>query len=273
MEQFTYIAKNDKGDTVRSSVMADSRYEAMALLREQALTVIELARGVFPGHPAAGPDAAHLRSAAPRAPRHRFAPLARIRLADMAIFCRQLSITINAGVPLRDALETIAVDLDHPGLRLSIYRLIDLLHAGKTFSQALALQPRVFDTLMVSLVAAAEESGSLTQTLNQMAGYLERSERLRRKIASITAYPIFVAVFFVLVCGIMTFFILPKFQAIFSGFKAQLPLITRVVFGLNQFVLDHLALLLLAASAAIALLCLYRRTPAGRLQIDRPDPL
>lgn len=268
MEEFIYIAKNEKGDTIRSSIMAESRYEAMALLREQALTVIEVARGAFSGRSAVGKHAANLLPAQQTSSRRTFAMLSRVRLSDVAVFCRQLSITINAGMPLRDSLETIAVDMDHPALRQTIYRVIALLHAGKTFSQALAQQPRVFNKLLVSLVAAAEESGSLPQTLNQMAGYMERSERLARKIVSITAYPIFVAVFFGLVCIIMTLFVLPRFQDMFIGFKTQLPFLTRAVFGINQSILNHLGLLFLAVSAAIILAGVYRRTASGRFRID-----
>ena len=268
MEEFIYLAKNEKGDTIRASINAGSRYEAIAMLREQALTVIELARGAFPSRLAARQEALRLAQKPPLIAHSLFASLSRVKVSDMAVFCRQLSITINAGVPLRDALETISADMEHPALQRTVQSLIELLHAGKTFSQALAAQPRVFDTLMISLVASAEESGSLPQTLNQIAGYLERSERLARKVASITAYPIFVAVFFCLVCTIMTFFVLPKFQAMFTGFNTQLPLITRVVFGTNQFVLHHIVLLALALFTVVMLAVLYRRTPSGQLRID-----
>ncbi len=268
MEEFIYIAKNEKGDTVRSSITASSRYEAIALLREQALTVIEVARGTFPSRLAVGRDAVRLLPMQPKTPPRSFASFSRIKLADMAMFCRQLSITINAGMPLRDALETIAIDMDHPAMQLCVQGLVAQLHGGKMLSQALALQPKVFNTLMISLVAAAEESGSLPQTLSQVAGYLERSDRLARKIVSITAYPLFIAVFFVIVCAIMTFFILPKFQTIFTGFNTQLPLLTRAVFGSNQFILNHLGLLLLAAAALVGLVCVYRRTPSGRMRLD-----
>jgi type IV pilus assembly protein PilC len=268
MEEFIYIAKNEKGDTIRASIAAASRYEAIALLREQALTVIELARGAFPSRLAVGKTGAASLLPPPQTPQHPFAKLSRIKLSDLAIFCRQLSITINAGLPLRDSLETIAIDMEHPALRRVIQGLIEALHDGKTFSQALALYPKAFNTLMVSLMAAAEESGSLPQTLNQVAGYLERTERLTRKIASITAYPMFVAGFFGFVCCIMTLFVLPKFKAMFEGFHTQLPLITRAVFGGNQFILDHFVLLLVAVSVLITAACLYRRTPSGRLRID-----
>ena len=261
MEDFIYVAKNEQGETIRSSVAANSRYEAISLLREQALTVIEVTNGTVGARQNTGEKRVYSQ--------HKVrAMFSRVRLSDMAMFCRQLSITINAGVPLRDSLETIAADIDHPALCRTIHRLIDMLHDGKTFSQAMAQQHNVFNSLLVSLIAAAEESGSLPQTLHQIATYLERSDRLARKIISITAYPIFVAVFFGIVCIIMTLFVLPQFQHMFAGFKAQLPALTRIVFGINQFILNHLALLTVAVGGLVILFSWYRRTPTGRRQLD-----
>ena len=268
METFTYIAKNEKGDIIRASITAGSRYEAISLLREQALTVIEVTQGAVPRRSAGKKDDVPLLPTQQTPSGQKFAKLSRIKSSDMAMFCRQLSIMINAGMPLRDSLETIAADMDHAALCRTIYLLIDRLQAGKTFSQSLALQPKVFNTLLVSLMAAAEESGSLPQTLDQVANYLERSERLERKVASVTAYPIFIVVFFGLVCIIMTLFVLPKFQSMFTGFKAELPLLTRIVFGTNQFVLHHFGLLVVVVSTVIAFVCIYRRTATGRFRID-----
>ena len=186
----------------------------------------------------------------------------------MALFCRQLAITINAGVPLRDALETIVADMSQPVLARTLRNMITLLHDGKTFSQAMAAQKGVFNTLLVALISAAEESGSLPQTLNQVANYLERNDRLARKIVSITAYPLFVSVFFGLICLIMNLFVLPQFQKIFTGFHAKLPLLTRAVFGGNQFILNHIWLLTLSVVGLVALFLWFRSTTPGRLKLD-----
>ncbi len=113
------------------------------------------------------------------------------------------------------------------------------------------------------------ESGSLPETLERLASSLERSERLISKIRSITAYPIFVAVFFVIVCLVMTLFVLPKFEAVFKSYKAGLPTLTRVVFGLNRFVLNNLPVIALVVLGVCVAVSLWIRTAPGRRWLDR----
>lgn len=262
MPVFHYVARDAQGRAVRSVVEAASRYDALARLKAEGLMVVDL---VERNAIAAGAEA----SRAGRGARaSRVSLEKRISTSDKAVFCRQLSITVNAGMPLRESLESIAGDMDHPTLRRVLQSVVMCLHQGESFSQAIERFPQYFDTLFVALVKAAEESGSLPETLEQLAGYMERSEKLARKIRSVTSYPIFILVFFIIVCAVMTLFVLPKFMESMRGLDVQLPRLTQVVFGVNEFVLRHWAWFAAGIILPVFGVALYRRTPRGRRALD-----
>jgi type IV pilus assembly protein PilC len=246
---------------VRAAVEAASRSDALAVLRRRDLTVVDL-------RPAAEGARAQSASARRQGGGLRL-PSRRVPTTEMAVFCRQVAISIGSGVPLRDAVASIAEDLDHPVMSSAVNRVVSDLDGGASFSQALDRHPSVFSPLIVSLARSAEESGSMPETLDQLSVYLERSDRLERKIKSITAYPLFVACFFCLVCAVMTLWILPRFEDIFAGYEAKTPWLTKAVFGANRLLLDHL-LLLGAGAGGLALAFLaYRRSARGRMRLDR----
>jgi type IV pilus assembly protein PilC len=187
---------------------------------------------------------------------------------DLGIFCRQLSVSVSAGVPLKDALELLAEEADHPRLAAAVRRVLRDLHNGLAFSEAMGRESKLFGPLFGPLIRSAEEAGSLPQTLEYLATHLEKGEHLRRRIHSVAAYPLFVMIFFVIVSTSMTFAVLPRFQAIFGEFGSELPLLTRAVFSVNGWMADHILMLLLSAAAVVGAGVLYAKTPVGRLQRD-----
>jgi type IV pilus assembly protein PilC len=193
----------------------------------------------------------------------------RIGPRDLAIFFRQLAISVNAGVALRDSIESITADLDHAAFRSVLLRVGERLHDGQSFSEALASEGRVFPRISVALIRTAEEAGSMAQTLDQLAASIEKNVALTRKIRSITAYPVFVAFFFAVVVGVMTFFIVPKFQDLFGGGEAELPLLTRLVFRANKAVLGNAVPIFVVLGVCAGGLFAWSRTAAGQLGIDR----
>lgn len=109
----------------------------------------------------------------------------------------------------------------------------------------------------------------MATTLAHLSDSMERRERLIRKIKGITAYPVFIGAFFILICGIMTIFVLPKFEESLKGIGGQLPALTRIVFGVNRFMLDNLPAIFVTMMGLIAAFILFRRTPGGRVHLDR----
>ena len=264
MPRYLYTAKAHDGTVINSTVDATSRQGALSALRAKGVSVIVEIREDT-GAARALSSAASLSAANPHA-----AAVSSLRVSakDKAIFCRQLAISVGAGVPLREAIDSIAEDVEKSVLRRLLLAVSQALHEGRSFSEALAAHPRAFPTLFVALIRAAEEAGSMSQTLDQLASSLEKNERLARKLRSITAYPMFVMGFFLIVCGVMTLVVLPKFQASFSEFGSELPKITRVVFSANALLIHHSVVIITGLACIVAAAVFYVRTPAGRLRAD-----
>ncbi len=263
MPVYAYVAKMPDGHEVRDLVTAGSRFAALTDLRDRGCTVLELSEDGLAGNaPAESPAPARRRTFATMP-----AP-ARVSIGERAMFCRQLAVSVGAGVPLRDALDSITEDLENPGFRKILVSVVQGLHDGKTFSEALSPHRSVFSTLFVALVKTAEESGSMPQTLENIASSLEKTERLVRKVRTATAYPLFVALFFCVIVAVMTLFVLPQFQENFASFGSKLPLITRAVFAVNKVLVRFFPLIMGGGFLAAAALVLYGRTRGGARRID-----
>ena len=258
MPDFRYSAKDNKGHEVAGVYSAPTRFDALSQLHDRGLTVTDISdEGVGVG----GIEMA-------KVPVKKGMVFGRITMSEKAIFCRQLSISVSAGIPLLESLESITADFENAAFRRVLERVLKKLDDGAPFSQAIAGETKVFDRLFVALIRTAEEAGSLTETLNYLATAMEKNDRLARKIKSILAYPMFVGGFFILISGIMTLFVLPQFQEIFAGYGNDLPRLTRMVFAFNTFVIHNTLWIFLGIVSAIVLGTMYGSTPFGRLQID-----
>lgn len=266
MGVFSYIAKNKEGQEIRSSIDASTRLEALEALRKKGLTVVDLfgieheKAGAAPKPTVVKPDV--------KAKRKAFTS-GKVKMGDLAIFCRQLAISVQAGVPLRDALDTIGQELEQPVLQAAVMDMVGQLNDGKNFSQAVESHPRIFNVMFCGLIKVAEESGKLPSTLTQLADYLERTDKLQRRIKAMSAYPKFIGGFFIVVCLIMTLFILPQFSDIFGGLGADLPIFTTVVFGINAFFVKHVVEIFAGVIVLTAALVFYGRTASGSYNKDR----
>ncbi len=276
MKKFNYTAKDADGKLVRDIIEAKERPNALSELHRKKLTVVSLMEIESPT--SLGDDSAknkkdhfHIKrphtdlTLTPKKP-----PRAkRVHLKDMAIFCRQLAISVNSGLSLREALEGIHEDMDVPALKSVLGNIIKKLHDGIPFSSAVASHPKVFSPIFIGMIRAAEEAGSLAETLDQLASYMESSDKLQRKIKSLMAYPAFVAGFFVIICLVMVLAIVPRFQEIFGDLDAELPAITKAVFAANQFVVSNFPYLVGVVLVLIAGFIFYKRTPSGKMRVAR----
>ena len=184
--------------------------------------------------------------------------------SELAIFWREFATMVDAGLPIVEALQSITEELEHPGFRKVLQDVVTRLWEGFNFSDSLKRHPRVFPVMVSSLIGAAEESGNLPGIANQLAAYLENRDRLIRKIRAALTYPIFLVAFFAVVLVVATFWIIPKFRDIYSGFNAKLPPITEMVFGVNEFVLRHFLWIFLGLCAGLAAFIFWARKPKSR---------
>ncbi len=259
MPQFTYVSRNPQGQKVTAIAEAETRISLIGRLKEKGLTVIEVQEIGEEARPSVKERLVSLK---------RLAGLSPIRLSDMAIFWRELSTMVAAGLPVVEALESIIEELEHVRLRRVLSKVIANMWEGMNFSQSISRHPTIFPPMVIALIGASEESGSLPQVATQLADFLENRDRVFRKVRAALTYPIFVCVFFLFIMGVATFWLIPKFRAIYSGFNAKLPLLTEAVFSINSFILAYLPWLVVTTILALAAGLMWLRKPSGRIFRD-----
>jgi type IV pilus assembly protein PilC len=191
-----------------------------------------------------------------------------VKPVSVALFARQLSTMIAAGLPLVRSLRSIARDHEDKKLGLILGAVADDVQKGDALSTALARHPGAFGEVFVSLVNTGEVSGTLERIMDQTAGYLERAENLRLKVEAALRYPIFVLSFAALILLAMILKIIPMFASIYERFKVPLPIPTRILLGISDFVVGNF---LLAAASGLAIgltIAYFSQTDRGRLWID-----
>ncbi len=154
---------------------------------------------------------------------------------DIAIFMRQLSTMMGAGVPLVQSFEIIGRGHDNPSMQELILTIKADVESGSTLSDTLAKHPLYFDELVCSLVHAGEQAGILEGLLDKIATYKEKTENMKAKIKKAMFYPIAVVIIAFIVTAILLIFVVPQFQEIFSGFGADLPAFTLFVIGISEW--------------------------------------
>jgi type IV pilus assembly protein PilC len=154
---------------------------------------------------------------------------------EIAIFFRQLSTMMGAGVPLVQSFDIIGRGHDNKGMRDLILNIKLEVESGTTLSGALEKHPFHFDALVINLVNAGEQAGVLESLLDKIATYKEKTEALKSKIKKAMFYPIAVMVVALIVTSILLIFVVPQFEQLFSSFGADLPAFTRLVVNMSEF--------------------------------------
>lgn len=255
MPRFAYVSRNVQGRRVTAVAEAETRQQLLGELKARGLAVVDVQELDIA---AAGSRRAP-RAWALRGP----------DTGELAIFWREFATMVAAGLSVVESLESIAQELEHAKLRGVLTDIVSSMREGFNLSQSLKRHPRYFSTMIVALIGSAEESGSLSEIANQLAGYLENRDRLLRKVQAALTYPIFLVGFFLVVMAVATFWIIPKFRDIYAGFKAELPMLTQVVFAVNAWILHQLPWLAAGGLVAAVLLALWARRPSGRAALDR----
>jgi type IV pilus assembly protein PilC len=187
---------------------------------------------------------------------------------EMAIFTRQFSTMIDAGLPLVQCLNILAEQSDSKVLRGASSNVARSVESGATLADALKRHPRVFDELYTNLVAAGEAGGILDVILQRLAVYIEKATALKRKIKAAMIYPATIIGVAFLVVMFMLTFVIPTFATMFKSLGADLPLPTQVVLWLSGFVRSYFFVIIAAIGGVIWGVRAYYRTENGRSTID-----
>jgi type IV pilus assembly protein PilC len=193
----------------------------------------------------------------------------KVKTRDIVIITRQFATMINAGLPLVQALQILAKQTTNPSVREPVEKVVFEVESGRTLADALKDHPKLFSQLYVNMVAAGEAGGILDTILLRLATFLEKSEALGRKVKGAMIYPAVVLTVAMGAIAILLLFVIPTFQTMFASFNQELPLPTRIVIGLSDFLQGYWLWLFIGGIGAGFLFRRWIATSNGRLIFDR----
>jgi type II secretory pathway component PulF len=271
MPQFSYKARRRTGEVVEGMLEVADRSAALVQIERLGLfpVAVDAAKG--------GAMAATDRGAAqktdwkallPPAMRTALTQKRKPKLQELATFTQQLANLLHSGMPLTVALNSMT-HLESKGIPADVSRELrqDVME-GRSLSDSMAKQPRIFSDLYVNMVRAGESSGALEEVLRRMADHFERFAQVQSKFTSALVYPAFVGVVGV---GIIFFFMtymLPKFMTMFQGMNVQLPMLTQILISVSHVFAGYWWLMLALAALAVVLFKRFQASPEGRRKID-----
>jgi type II secretory pathway component PulF len=249
-EVFVYTAKTRAGEKRTGLIQSDSASRVALILGEQELIPIEIkskGRTFKPGI---------------------FGFLKGQQYEDLIMFTRNLATLYKAGIPLLRALSVIKVGPPGGNFNGAIYKIRDHVQAGRSLSDAMSDYPKIFSKIYTASVAAGEASGKLDDILDSLGAMLERDLELKRQIKIAVRYPIMVVIAIAIAFTIMITFVIPRFVTFYSGAGAQLPVPTKLLIWMNQFITHYWMLIIGGIIVFIFVLRKFYATDHGRTFFD-----
>jgi len=250
MAVYVWRGKNRYGDVVGGERVAESIEDLTRTLQRDQIAIISIKP----------------KRAMPAIP---FLKREKVKLKELSFFSRQLSVLIDAELPLIQSLGLLAEQQKNKYFARVITEVKEDVEAGAALNQALRKHPKVFDDLYCNLVASGEQSGSLDTMLRRLADYQESMLKLRAKVKQAMIYPAAIVTFAIIVAIFMLWKVIPVFGGIYQELGAQLPGLTAAVLGLSNFVSDYIILIVVGLIAIVVLYQRWSKTPAGREIVDR----
>jgi type IV pilus assembly protein PilC len=192
-----------------------------------------------------------------------------VKVKEIAIFFRQFSVMIDAGLPLVQCLEILAANQENQAFQKILTGVRTTVEGGATLANAMRQYPKTFDDLTTNMIEAGETGGILDIILQRLATYVEKAVRLKAAVRSALIYPVAVVVIAGLIVGCLLKFVVPIFSNLFAGLGVALPLPTRMVIGLSHFITSFWWVVLLAGAGVVFGLRQVRKHPRGRYYFDK----
>ena len=254
MATFAYSGRSRAGQTVTGERIAETMDAAISALRREQIQVTQI-----------NPVKAKAEAAAkaPKKPRSK-APTAK----DLAVFTRQFSVMIGAGLPLVQCLEILGTQAEDKNFGAVILATRSDVESGASLADAMKKHPKTFDSLFTNMIAAGEAGGILDAILKRLATYIEKAVKLQGQVKSAMIYPVAIIVIAGVVVGLILWKVIPTFASLFAGLGADLPLPTRIVIGLSNALVRYGAFMIAGMVGLSFGLKSYYATPAGRRVVD-----
>ncbi len=252
MPEFKFKGKNKVGNIVKGSRIGKSSAEVQAILEKEQIQILSIQKkGIELNIPGFGKKTV------------------RVKLRDLSVFNRQLSVMFNAGLPITQGIGILASQQKNPGFSNALTDIRKEVEAGANLSNSMRKHPKIFNELYTSLIQAGEASGNLDTILLRLSSYIENITKLTGKVKAALAYPISVLIIGVILTGVILTKVVPVFQEMFEGMGAKLPLPTQLVVDASQILQDHFFKIIFAFVGLFFALKSYYSTFKGRRIIDK----
>jgi type IV pilus assembly protein PilC len=251
MATFAYSGRTRQGQTVSGERVADTMDGAVAALRREQILVTQI-------NPVK--EATAKAAAKPSGKR--------VKSKNLAVFTRQFSVMIDAGLPLVQCLDILGTQEEDKNFSSVILATRTDVESGASLADAMKKHPKAFDPLFTNMIAAGEAGGILDTILKRLATYIEKAVKLKSQVQSAMIYPIAVIVIAALVVGVILWKVIPTFANLFSGLGAELPLPTRIVIAMSNGLVRFMPFIIVGIGAFIFALRSYYASTNGRRVID-----
>jgi type IV pilus assembly protein PilC len=251
MATFAYSGRTRAGQTVSGERVAESVDAAVAALRREQILVTQI--NPVKEAKAAGP--AKVKSK-------------RVNSKNLAVFTRQFSVMIDAGLPLVQCLEILGTQEEDKSFASVILATRGDVESGMSLADAMKRHPKTFDPLFTNMIAAGEAGGILDTILKRLATYIEKAVKLKGQVKSAMIYPVAVIVIAGLVVGVILWKVIPTFASLFAGLGATLPLPTRVVIALSNGLVQFMPFIIAGMVGFVFGFRAFYASPSGRRMVD-----
>lgn len=256
MPNFLYTAKNQKGETKAGKLQATNEHELAAALRQEGLILVSAEAD--DDEKKFGLDIKKI-----------IIRLGHISLVEKMMFTRHLAVMIKAGLSLNQALKTLIEQTKNPRFKRAIVKIEENIRQGKTFSESLALYSRIFNDLYINMVKVGETSGNLDEVLNNLAEQMRKDHDLISRIRGAMIYPAVIIITMIGIGILMMIMVVPKLTEVFEELNVGLPLSTRVIIAISNFLQNHLIWGLVILTAFIFLARLSLRNKSVKRALHR----
>src|SRR5688572_14359565 len=255
MPTFAYAGRTRAGQTVSGERTADTMDAAVAALRREQILVTRIT-------PSKAKEAAAAKQKTGKLGK-------KVAAKNLAVFTRQFSVMIDAGLPLVQCLEILGTQEEDKNFAAVILQTRSDVEGGASLADAMRKHPKTFDPLFTNMIAAGEAGGILDTILKRLATYIEKAVKLAGQVKSAMIYPVAVMVIAGLVVGVILWKVIPTFASLFSGLGAELPMPTRIVIALSNNLVRFFVPLIVVFGAAGYGFTRYYATDNGRHVVDR----
>lgn len=256
MPEYSYVAKDNSGKIIRGSESASNNQQLTSFLKQKGLVPMQILKI----------SDYSLSTAEKKKAIEIFSD--RVKIRDIAIFCRQFATILRAGVTVLKGIEILRKQSESKALRNALGDVYDELQKGNVLSEALSRHSKIFPAMLINMVEAGEVSGTLEISFEKLAVHFEKDFKLRQKVKSALTYPSIIV--FVCICAVTVLltFVVPQFSAMFAMMDVKLPASTQLLINTGNFMKNFWYVVVLAVIGLVVGFIFFKKSDYGRRFID-----